>query len=387
MAGRAPRVAIVHDWLTIYGGAERVLDKIADCFPGADLYTSVDFLGEHPIKRKFAKVVPSFIQSLPRARTSHWYYAPMMPLAFEQFNLSDYDIIISSSHAFAKGVIVHPHQVHVCYLHSPPRFIWDLQADYFKTFGFEKGFKRKAAALIFHYLRHCDRGAVNSVDHLVSNSQFVRGRAIKCYRRDSDVIYPCVDVADFTLGEGRGEYFLAGSYMNPFKRLDLVVEAFKQMPQHKLLVFGDGPQREVLQRMAGANVIFTGAVPRDELIRLMQGAKAYVFAAAEDFGIVMAEAQAAGAPVIAFGRGGAVDIVRPLGAAVSPTGVFFEQQDPVALRAAVELFERNEGQFDRSVCRANAMRFAPDVFVSAFQAYVLEKWRAQAALPVSRLAA
>src|SRR5882757_1506175 len=297
---RPPKIAITHDWLTVYGGAERVLEKIADCFPSADLYTSLDFLGDHPLKKKFASITTSFIQRLPRAESSYWYYAPLMPIAFEQFDLSIYDIIVSSSHAFAKGVIVHPHQLHVCYLHSAPRFIWDLQSDYFQTFGFQRGFKRVVASGLFHYLRHCDRGAVNGVDHLVSNSRFARDRALKCYRRNSSIIHPCVDIEDFTLGGPSGDYYLAGSFMNPFKRLDLVVSAFATMPSRKLLVFGDGPQRAHLERIASPNVTFVGTVLKDRLIELMQRARAYIFAAAEDFGIVMAEAQSAGAPVIAY---------------------------------------------------------------------------------------
>lgn len=377
---KSPRIAIIHDWLTIYGGAERVLGNIADCFPDAELFVAVDFLGEHPIRHKFKAVHTTFIQRLPGAKKWYWYYAALMPLAFEQLDLSEFDIIVSSSHAFAKGVIVHPHQLHVCYLHSPPRFIWDLQSDYLQRFGFKLGFKRFMASVVFHYLRHCDARSVHAVDFMVANSVYVKNRAMKCYRRDTDLIYPGVRVGDFQVGSQqrgqKGGHYLAGSFMNPFKRLDLIIKAFNQMPSRQLVVFGEGPQQDELKRMAGPNVSFVGKLSHADLVEQMQRARAFVFAPAEDFGIVMVEAQSAGTPVIAYGRGGARDIVQPIGGQGAPTGVFFDEQSAASLIQAVEQFEAQSALISSEACSTNAARFHEGHFIEQFRAYVMTRWHA-----------
>jgi glycosyltransferase involved in cell wall biosynthesis len=359
----AERVAILHDWLVTWGGAERVLEQMLACYPGADVFCIVEDLdAERRSVLDGRRVHTSFIQRLPRAKRSYWHYAGLMPLAVEQFDLRSYDLVLSSSHAVALGAITGPDQLHVSFLHSPMRFAWDLQPLYLESFGFASGPKSLAARLLLHYLRNWDRGAANGVDRMLTCSDFAARRIAKVHRRSAAVVHPPVDVERFTLSESRDSYFLTGSRMNPFKRIDVVVEAFRALPDQRLLVLGDGPDLPKIRRLAGANVELLGHVSDAEVRRRMQGASAFVHAATEDFGIAMGEAQACGTPVIALGAGGACEIVRDAAHNPAPTGVLFDGQSPAGVRRGVERFLQQRERFDPRACRENALRFSEQRF-------------------------
>lgn len=356
------KVALIHDWLVTYAGAERVLEQILQVFPDADVFSLIDFLPED--QRKFLRgktVTTSFVQRLPQVRTKYRQYLPLMPLAVEQFDLSGYDLVVSSSHAVAKGVLTGPDQLHVSYVHTPIRYAWDLQHQYLKESGLDRGLKGMAARGILHYIRNWDYRTANGVDHFIANSRFIARRIWKVYRREAAVIYPPVDVEAYSLGGEKQDFYLTASRMVPYKKMDLIIEAFNEMPEKTLLVVGDGPDFGKLRSRAGKNVTLLGYQPADNLKRYMQQARAFVFAAEEDFGITPVEAQACGTPVIAFGRGGASETIRGLGAE-TPTGLFFTEQTVGSLVAAIALFEKEGGIIKPSDCRANALRFSPDRF-------------------------
>jgi len=356
------KVAIVHEWLQVVAGGERVLEQLLACYPQADLYATVDFMPE--AERGFLggrTVRTSFIQNLPFARTKFRAYLGLMPLAVEQYDLSGYDLVISSSHAVAKGVLTGPDTLHLSYVHSPMRYAWDLQHQYLRQTGLDRGLKGWYARWQLGKLRIWDARTANGVDVFVANSSYVARRIRKCYRRESVVVPPPVDVSGLSPGDAPGEAYFLASRMVPYKRMDLVTAAFARMPGRRLIVAGDGPERARVEAAAAgaANISFVGAVDDAGMIRQMQRARAFVFAAEEDFGIMMVEAQACGVPVIAFGRGGAHDI---LAQADPPTGVFFDAQTPEAIVAAVERFEAVETEFDPAACRANALRFSREAF-------------------------
>ena len=360
------RVAVVHDWLTVYGGAERVLKYILTLFPQAELFSMVDFLPTND--RSFLegrKVETSFIQLLPGARRYYRQYLPLMPVAVEQFDLSRFDLIISSSYAVAKGVITGPDQLHVSYVHSPIRFAWDLQHQYLKQAGMERGVKAAIARAILHRLRLWDGRTGNGVDHFIANSEFIARRIWKVYRRSAQVIYPPVDIRGFRLAQDKGEAYVTVSRLVPYKRVDLLVEAFARMPNRRLVVVGTGPDFAKLQRNAPANVKFAGFLPSSNVRAVIERARAFVFAAEEDFGIVLVEAQACGTPVIAYGKGGAAEIVRDLDDA-EPTGILFDEQTPESVIAAIERFEHHSYRITPVECRRNAERFGHARFCAEF---------------------
>ena len=367
------KVAIIHDWLVTYAGAEKVLEQILQLYPEADLYSLVDFLPDN--QRDFIlhkKVHTSFIQNLPKAKAKYRSYLPLMPLAIEQFDLRGYDLIISSSHCVAKGVLTGPNQVHISYVHSPVRYAWDLQGQYLKEANLTHGTKGWIAKAILHYIRMWDTRTANGVDYFVANSNFIAKRIWKCYRREADVIYPPVDINKFVASSAKEDFYLTASRMVPYKKMDLIVEAFTQMPDKKLVVIGSGPDFEKIQKKAGPNVKMLGYQPDDVLTDYMQRAKAFVFAAEEDFGITPVEAEASGTPVIAFGRGGALETVNDL-TTDTPTGVFFKEQTPESLKQGVAEFEANQAKFTSENCRHNAERFSINRFKAEFKNYVDSK--------------
>jgi glycosyltransferase involved in cell wall biosynthesis len=362
------RVALVHDWFTVYAGSERVVEQILRVFPQADVYALVDFLKEEErgfLQGKRAQV--SFVQRLPGAQQRYRTYLPLMPLAIEQFDLRGYDLVISSSHAVAKGVITGPDQLHICYCHSPIRYAWDLQHQYLKESGLERGMKSWIARALLHYLRLWDSRTANGVDVFIANSRYIARRILKVYRREAEVIYPPVDVEAFTLRQDKEDFYLTASRMVPYKRIDLIVEAFSQMPDKRLVVIGDGPEMPKVRAKAGPNVTLLGYQPFEVLRDYMQRAKAFVFAAEEDFGIAPVEAQACGTPVIAFGKGGAAETV-----VAGETGVFFQDQNVPSLIRAVEEFERL--RFDPLRVRKNAERFSSERFRREFAALIEREW-------------
>lgn len=366
------KIAIIHDWLVISGGAERVLEQLLLCFPQADVYSTVDFLPKHQRDcLHSATVKTSFIQRLPFAKSHYWYYLPLMPIAIEQFDLFEYDVILSSSHAIAKGIITHPHQLHISYVLSPIRFAWDLQNYYLETFGYQRGIKSVFARLLFHYLRLWDYRTANGVDVFTACSQFIARRITKAYRRNATVIYPPVDVESFDFHGEKEDFYLAASFMNPFKKIDLIVDAFAHLPEQKLIVIGEGPDFERMQAKATPNVELIGYQPQERLKHYMQRAKAFLFAALEDFGIIMAEAQACGTPVIAYARGGAAEIVRGLDQE-NPTGVLFPRQSADSIVQAIRQFEQERDRIRPETCRQNVLRFAPIHFQTAIHSVVRE---------------
>jgi glycosyltransferase involved in cell wall biosynthesis len=357
------RVAIVHEWLEHYAGSERVLAQLLQCYPQADVFAVVDYLPEH--ERGFLnghKVTTSFIQKLPLARKHFRNYLQLMPLAVEQFDLGGYDLVISSNHAVAKGVLTGPKQVHVSYVHSPMRYAWDLQAQYLRESGMERGLKSLYVRWLLHRLRLWDGNSANGVDVFVANSSYVARRIQKTYRRDAIVVAPPVAVQDFVPGQGPREGFLVASRFVAYKRVELIVEAFSRMPQHQLTVLGTGTNQHLVAKAANnaPNIALRPPAQHRELISLMQSARAMVFAAEEDFGITTVEAQACGTPVIAFREGGARDII--LENVAPQTGILFEAQTPDSIIAAVGQFEAAEDRFSPTSCRHNAMRFSEEIF-------------------------
>jgi glycosyltransferase involved in cell wall biosynthesis len=372
------KIAIVHEWLSTYAGSERVLEQLLALYPQADLYAVVDALpaGERSF---LGGRVPktSFIQRLPGGRTHFRAWLPLMPLAMEQLDLSAYDLVISSNHAVAKGVITGPDQLHVSYVHSPMRWAWDLQHQYLAESGFDTGLKGALLGplvrLLLHRLRGWDQRSANGVDCFVANSRFIARRIRKTYRREAEVIHPPVDIERFTLHREKDDYYLSASRLVPYKRVPLIVEAFAAMPERRLVVVGDGPDLPRLRRALPPNVELLGHLPTAQLVERMQRARAFVFAAEEDFGIAPVEAQACGTPVIAYGRGGSLDTVLDRGPA--PTGLFFMEQSAPAIGDAVRRFEALGAGFDPEACRAHAETFSALHFRTRFAAFVDAKWR------------
>lgn len=370
--GRHYRVAIVHDWLVVQGGAEKVLGALLQAFPTADIFTLVDYLPESQRGRIAEhRVYTSLIQQLPFARQRYRHFLPLMPYAIEQFDLRGYDLVISSSHCVAKGVVTHPHQRHVCYCHTPMRYAWDMKEAYLQDAALSRPLEWYVRRTLGR-LRRWDHFTASQVDHFIANSTNVSRRIAKYYGRDAEVIYPPVDLDAFPFNPGpRDDYYLAASRLVPYKRMDLIIEAFRQDGRRRLQVVGDGPERSRLEKLAAgaSNIELLGYQPDSVLIERMRRARAFVFAAEEDFGILPLEAQACGTPVIAYGRGGACETVIGEGAECQPaagaTGVFFAEQTPESLSAALATAERHD--FDPRACRCQAERFSVLAFWQSWQ--------------------
>lgn len=371
------KVAIVHDWLVTYAGAERVLEQMIQAFPDAEIFAVVDFLDDssrHWLGNKRAKT--SFIQKLPFARSKYRTYLPIMPYVVEQFDLSAFDLIISSSHAVAKGVLTGPDQLHICMCYSPIRYAWDLQHQYLHESNLEKGLKSLFARWILHKIRLWDNRTPNGVDHFIAISQFISRRIEKIYRRSSEVIYPSVDTNKFTHnGVKREDFYVTCSRMVPYKKIDLIVETFtKNFPEKELVVIGHGPDFGKIKNLAGDNVKFTGRAEFKILHNYLSSAKAFIFAAEEDFGIAPLEAQSCGTPVIAYGKGGAIETIVGLDGS-KPTGVFFNEQSVESLTAGVRTFEADDKLITAENCRKNALRFSEARFQKEFKDFVLIKYK------------
>lgn len=367
-------VGIVADWFITYAGSEKVVAEFIKVYPDADLYSVVDFLStENKQYFQNKKITTTFIQNLPNAKKKYQSYLPLMPLAIEQLDVSKHDIILSSSHAVAKGILTGPDQLHISYIHSPIRYAWDLQHQYLREANLDKGIKGFLAKWILHKIRMWDTRTANGVDHFIANSHFIARRIKKVYGRDADVIYPPVDVQRFSLNENKEEYYLTASRLVPYKRIDLIVEAFRSMPDKKLIVIGDGPEMRKIRDKASPNTEILGFQPNAVMEDCMRKAKAFVFAAEEDFGITPVEAQACGTPVIAYGKGGALETIRGM-SKTNPTGVFFDKQDVSSIVNAINKFEKNYDLFSPIECRNNAMRFSEERFKNEIDGYVSDKW-------------
>jgi glycosyltransferase involved in cell wall biosynthesis len=369
------KVAIVHDWLVTYAGAERVLEQMLKIWPKADLFSIVDFL--KPDEREYLgerRVTTSFIQKIPGAKRFYRNFLPLMPLAVEQLDVSAYDVVISSSHAVAKGILVGPDQLHICICYSPIRYAWDMQHQYLKDSGLDSGIKGWLARWLLHRVRLWDVRTSNGVDQFIAISEFIGRRIQKTYRRDSVVIYPPVDVGAFEVQESKDDFYLTASRMVPYKKIPLIVQAFEKMPDKQLVVVGDGPDFERVKALSGPNVKILGYQSTAVLKEYMKRAKAFVFAAEEDFGIAPLEAQACGTPVIAFGKGGALETIRGQNGQY-PTGLFFYEQSVNSIVEAVSLFEGEYvSRISPQACRDNAERFSQQRFRLQLKELVERKW-------------
>lgn len=361
------RVAVVHDWLTAMGGAEYTLRQILALYPDADIYTIVDTLPPH--ERGWLeghRIVTSPLQKLPFLAKRYRQMIWMMPYWIEQFDLERYDLIISDSHAVAKGVIVHPHQKHLAYIYSPMRYAWDMSYQHDRMGVLGSGIKRALLRRWFHRFRLWDAASSLRPDRMIAISGFIRNRIRKSWGRDAQVIYPPVDVEGCPFVTDKEDYYVSVSRLVPYKRIDLIVEAFRAMPDKKLVVIGDGPMFERLNRTAPRNVTMMGYVGREEMLQTVGRAKAFIFMPREDFGIAPLEAQGCGTPVIAYGCGGAAETVRGLDMP-EPTGVFVREQSVEALIEAIETFETNDEKFNPEACRKWAERFSENRFREEFK--------------------
>jgi len=368
------KIAIVHEWLTFYGGAERVLKQLLEIYPQADLFTLVDFLPKKD--RSFlakTRIKTSFMQRLPFARKKYRHYLALMPHAIESFDLSEYDIILSSSHCVAKGVLTGPDQLHICLCHSPIRYAWDMQHEYLEQSGLNKGLKGFIAKRLMHKMRLWDCRTAYGVDHFIAVSHFIKKRIHKVYRRDSQVIYSPVNINSFTICNKKEDFYLAASRLVPYKKIDLIVKAFAKMPTKKLIVIGDGPDFQKTAKIATPNVKMLGYQPFEVLLDHMQKAKAFIFAPKEDFGIIPIEAQACGTPVIAYGRGGALETIQGLDSP-APTGLFFYEQSIEAIKQAINQFENLSLPPLPKDCRENALRFSEERYKKEVSTFVDRAW-------------
>lgn len=364
------KIAIVHDWLVVDAGAEKVLKEINNLWPDADIFSLIDFLNDEDryniLNGKRSKT--SFIQKLPFAKSKYRFYLPLFPLAIEQLDVSAYDIVICSSYAVAKGVLTHSNQLHICYCHSPIRYAWDLYFHYLDESKLRNGLKSWVARLTLHYIRNWDFISSHRVDYFIANSKYIAKRIKKVYKREAVVVYPPISVNDFEIGLQKEDFYVTISRLVPYKKTSLIVDAFNKMPEKILYVIGSGPLLKEIGDKAKSNVKVMGQLPFDEMKSYLRRAKAFIFAADEDFGIAPVEAQACGTPVIAFRKGGVLESVIE-----NETGVFFNEQTSESLINCIEAFEKNGYEFDPLVIRRNAEKFDKKVFSELFKSFVLMK--------------
>jgi glycosyltransferase involved in cell wall biosynthesis len=359
--GRGRRVALVHDWLNQIGGAEYVLEVLVRMFPGAPVYTSMYAPDRMPVAYRNWDIRTSFMQHLPAVTRRHQLYMPVYPLAFSRLDLWEYDLVLSNKSGFCHGVHTRADAVHVCYCLTPTRFLWQYEA-----YAAREALGKATGVALRHLLgslRRWDYAAAQRVDHFIAISREIQARIRRYYDRDSVVIYPPVDIKRFSpAADGPGDYYLAGGRLIPYKRTDLAIRACSELGL-RLLVFGDGRDRQTLQRMAGPSVTLLGRVPDDELSRLFSGARAFIFPGLEDFGIAPLEAQAAGRPVIAFAGGGSLETVLP-----GQTGEFFAQQTVESLKQVLQRFDPLA--YDPATCRTNSERFGEERFVNELRCFI-----------------
>ncbi|MDD3520601.1 MAG: glycosyltransferase [Actinomycetota bacterium] len=362
------KIALVHYWLVGMRGGEKVVQSIGEIFPKLDIFTLVydkekisDSINQH-------QITTSFIQKFPFAKTKYQTYLPFMPTAVEQFNLMDYDLVISSESGIAKGVLTRPETCHICYCHSPMRYLWNMYFDYLEN---EKvGFlKRKFIMYYFNYLRLWDYASASRVDYFVCNSNNVKKRILKYYGRKASVIYPPVDVDDFKVDRQKKGYYLVVSQLVSYKRIDLAVRAFNQLGK-ELVIIGEGAQLKELKKIAKPNIKFLGWQKKDVLKQYYSQAKAFIFPGEEDFGITPVEAQASGTPVIGYGRGGLLETVKE-----NETGLFFYRQQEQDLIDIINYFEQHDDQFDPDNIRKNSLRFSRDRFEQEMLEFCQKKYK------------
>lgn len=370
----ARRTALIYDRLDGYAGAERVLEQQILLYPDADVFASVDILRDedrHFLRGKVPRT--TFAQNWRFVRERHRQFLLLLAFAMEQLDLSAYELVLSGSASIAKGVLVGPDQLHISYVHSPMRYAWDLQHQYLREAGLDRGAKGMIARWILHRARLWDLRTANGVDLFIANSEFIARRIWRAYRRHAQVIHPPVDVETFQPRERKEDFYLTASRLMPYKQVPAIVEAFKALPDRRLVVVGDGTEMARVKAAAGPNVEILGYQSTPVLVDLMQRARAFIFAAEEDFGITPVEAQACGTPVIAYGRGGARETIRGLDHP-RPSGLFFDAQDPPSIAEAVRQFERQQHRIEARNCRESATRFSLQVFRDAYGQFVERAW-------------
>jgi glycosyltransferase involved in cell wall biosynthesis len=366
------KYALVHEWLTpkATGGSELVVQEILQHID-ADLYALIDFESANPQSYLFGRLIgTTFLQHLPFARNGVQKYLPLLPLAIEQLDLRQYDVILSSSHAVAKGILTSPQQLHICYCHTPMRYAWDLTFDYLRSSRMGRGPQGWLTRYLLHQLRQWDALAANRVDYFIANSQHTARRIWRCYRRDAAVIYPPVNIERFPFCAQKEDFYLTVSRLVSYKQVSLIVQAFNQLGR-PLVVIGDGPDLEAIRKLAQPNVQILGFCADTVVEQYMAQAKAFVYAACEDFGIALVEAQACGTPIIAYGAGGALETVRDIRQHPdSGTGLLFQTQSAAALVDAVKTFEALQAAFNPEKTRLNATLFAPEVFSDRYLTFL-----------------
>ena len=375
------KYALVHEWLTpkATGGSELVVREILK-YIDADLYALIDFESSNPQSYLYQRpITTTFLQKFPQAREGVQKYLPLLPLAIEQLDLNQYDVILSSSHAVAKGVLTNPHQLHICYCHTPMRYAWDLTFDYLNGDRQGRGIQGLIARYILHRMRTWDVISANRVDYFIANSNHTAKRIWRCYRRPAKVIYPPVDVDKFPFQPEKEDFYLTISRLVSYKQICLIVKAFNQLKK-PLVIIGSGSQLTQIRQLAKPHVRVLGWQPDDIVRQYITKAKAFVYAAVEDFGIALVEAQACGTPVIAYGKGGALETVKDIRQCPKDgTGLLFDVRQPEALVAAVENFERLS-QIDPENCRLQADKFSPLVFKQSYLKYIKDchqEWRSR----------
>ncbi len=366
------KTAIVHDWFAGYAGSERCVESFTNIWPEADVFCLFDFLTEEERKivLKGKKPFTSFLHKWSSVKKNHRRFLPLFPYAIEQFDLSKYDLIISSSHAVAKGVLTNSNQLHICYCHTPIRYAWDLSHQYLKEAGLARGIKGTVAKIILHYIRIWDAGSANRVDQFIANSNYIAKRIEKVYRRDAEVIYPPVDTENFKPDTDKKDYFVTASRMVPYKKMDIIAEAFSKMPDKKLIMIGEGPELPKIKLFSANNIEFTGYLPPAELSKYLAEAKAFIFAAEEDFGISVVEALSCGTPVIAYKKGGALESITE-----NENGIFYDEQNADSIIKAVKKFEENPGRFNTEAVSNSAKKFDRKEFEKRIKDFVDLKCR------------
>ena len=384
------RVAIVHDWLLGMRGGERILNVFCKIFPQAELFTLIHDKGSVDRILEDRPIHTSFLQNLPGAKIKYRNYLPLFPLAVESLDLKGFDLVISSSHCVAKGAKKPQGAKHFCYCYTPMRYMWVFFDQYFGSYPL---WKKSIVRLTGEYLKKWDIATLPRVDEFIAISRTIKDRISDIYKRDSTVIYPPVEIDKFKFNSSRkrGDYYVCVSALVPYKRVDIMIEAFNKMPEKKLVIVGDGNVRKEWEaKKTSPNIKFLGWVDHDEVVKVCDGAKAFLYAAFEDFGIAPVEAQAMGIPVIAYGKGGTAETVIPMDSRfcgndsggfrgndnekiINPTGILFHEQTSEALIAAINEFEKKEDEFNPADCRRNAERFSEEIFVSNIKGFVSEK--------------
>lgn len=358
------KVAIVHDWLTIYGGAESIIRILHELFPEAPIYTSVYDADNMPEDFRKMDIRPSFLQKMPLAKKKYTSYLQLMPKAFESFDLSEYDLVISSSTCCSKGVKTRDDALHICYCNTPMRYAWDFYDQYVKDMN---PLKKAYIGMVMPSIRKWDYKSSDRVNLFIANSNNVAERIKRIYGRDSHVIYPPVRTEMFVPSGKDDGFYLAVSRMVPYKKIDLLAETFTKLNK-PLYVIGDGSEYNKVKALSGDCVKLLGRLSDEEVLNYMQSCKAFLFPGEEDFGITPVEAQACGKPVIAFGKGGALETVID-----GVTGVHFKEQTVESLSEAVERFERID--FDINSITENAARFSETRFRKELYAYIMESYK------------